>query len=270
VLEKVPYRIRLDVMMNREAMIEPGEAILVLPIRNWYEWDSVFTTTSTDRTIRAFRGTLAGQNALLPESWQALKRIARHVIGDDLRGFAYSETDEIRRAMEQSIRVYRGIASLSEPHRQMQWGGAYMFADRFGSMPDGRAVFSVLTPQVREVPDGWFMLSTRRGFGQWNSQHRPSVRTDSFTGATTRRAVLMHPDNAARLHLSKGDEVRLATENGRQTTGVCQPDDGVRTGHVQVFWPLANDLIARGVYDPPSCEPDYNVAVQIAAVRAHP
>ncbi len=266
VLKKVPYRIRLDVMMNTESMIAPGAASLVIPIRNWYEWDSVFTTTSTDRTIRAFRGALPRDHQDLPESWDAMRLIARRVLGEGGDGFAYERTQEIREMMDRTIGVYRGIAELSAPHRQMQWGGRFLFADGFAAMPDGRAVFAPLQPDTVEVAAGCLILSTRRGFGQWNSQHRPGVRKDSLTGATTRRAVLMHPDDALRFGLDRGDRVRLSTEHGASAIGVCHPDDGVRRGHAQAFWPLANDLIKRGVYDKESTEPDYNVVVKVERV----
>ncbi|MEE9295577.1 MAG: molybdopterin-dependent oxidoreductase [Phycisphaerae bacterium] len=266
VLSKVPYRIRLDVMMNSEAMIEPGEASLVIPIRNWYEWDSVFTTTATDRTIRAFRGTLPMRWAGLPESWFALREIARRVLGDELRGFSYQSTQQIREMMARTIGVYEGIASLSQPHRQMQWGGEYLFKNGFTNMPQHRAVFSVLKPDAHKVPEGCLMLSTRRGFGQWNSQHRISVAKDSLTGATTRKAVLMHPDDVASLGLNHGERIRVTAEHGASVEGVCWADGGMRPGHVQAFWPLANDLIRRGVYDKPSCEPDYNVVVRVVKI----
>jgi molybdopterin-dependent oxidoreductase alpha subunit len=262
VLSKVPYRIRLDVMMNREAMIEPGEASLVLPIRNWYEWDSVYTTTSTDRTIRAFRGTLAGDNADLPESWVGLREIARRVLGDDLPGFSYRDTQQIREAMERSIAAYEGIARLREPHQQMQWGGPFLLEDGFTNMPDNRAQITVLEVNTPEVPDGWLMLSTRRGFGQWNSQHRPEVRKDSFTGTTTRRAVLVHPDDLAALGLKHRQPVWVESKVGR-TRGVCWSDENVLPGFVQTFWPIANDLLKFGVYDEPSCEPDYNIPIRL-------
>lgn len=265
-LQKVPYRIRLDVMMNREAMIEPGEASLVIPIRNWYEWDSVFTTTSTDRTIRAFRGTMAGTHRALPESWVALRELARRVLGEGSPGFRYDDTAQIRAMMDRSISMYRGISQLNEPHQQMQWGGAFLCQDGFDAMPNGRAMFSVLQPAVTEIPDGWFLLSTRRGFGQWNSQHRIGVRKDSFTTATTRRAVLMHPDDVRALGLKHAGKIRLSTKHGATVEGLCFEDHRTQRQHVQAFWPVANDLIQRGVYDGPSVEPDYNVAVRIEKV----
>jgi hypothetical protein len=45
--------------------------------------------------------------------------------------------------------------------------------------------------------------------------------------------------------------------------GLARIDPAVAAGHVQVFWPAANDLIPHGVYDPASSEPDFNVAVRI-------
>lgn len=277
-LRKVAYRIRLDVMMNQEAMIEPGEANLVIPIRNWYEWDSVFTTTSTDRTLRAFRGTLLRGHRDLPESWAAFREIAHRVLGKDadrsvstsdrISGFSYTTTQEIREMMARTIWMYRGIDALREPHQQMQWGGPTLFTEGFDRAPGGKALFRVLQPQATSIPDGHFLLSTRRGFGQWNSQHRVGVHKDSFTGATTRRAVLMHPDDADALGAARGDPLRLSSTNRSAVTGVCWPDDRVRRGHVQAFWPLANDLIQAGLYDPASVEPDYNVAVRIE--RADP
>jgi molybdopterin-dependent oxidoreductase alpha subunit len=262
-LNRVPFRIRFDVMMNSEAMIEPGQASLVIPIRNWYEWDSVFTTTSTDRTIRAFCGTIEHAHRDLPESWRALRSIAQHVVGQDLPGFRYDSTQQIRNMMNQTILMYRGIDQLSEPHKQMQWGGPFLFADGFTNMPNNRAVFTVLKSNPKTAPDGQFVLSTRRGFGQWNSQHRPQVTKDSFTHATTRKAILMHPGDAATKGLKKGDTIVLTANHGASSIGVCWPDQAVRPGHVQAFWPIANDLIRSGVYDPPSQEPDYNAIVTI-------
>ncbi len=271
ILSKVPYRIRFDVMMNRETMIPPGEASLVIPIRNWYEWDSVYTTTSTDRTIRAFKGTVKLQHPDLPESWLALREIAGRLLGDgsagkdgaDLSGFAYNNTQQIREMMERTIPDYRGIAKLKNAHDQMQWGGPFLFADHFPAMPEGRAVFDLVTPREKKLAEGELLLSTRRGFGQWNSQHRIGVKKDSFTGADTRDAVLIHPADAVSRRLVNGSAILLTSSIG-SVRGVCRLDDRVLPGHVHAFWPIANELIPSGVYDEPSGEPDYNVPVTIA------
>jgi molybdopterin-dependent oxidoreductase alpha subunit len=285
-LERLPYRIRLDVMMNREALIEPGEGLLILPVRNWYEWSSVFTTTSTDRTIRAFRGTLPAHRNL-PESWQALVAIARRV----LRGrscedpFSHAEpresltanahpvictyinTDDIRRDMSRAIPMYRGIETLDAPHKQMQWGGPFLFSDGFPAMPNGRARFSLLTPSHEPVPEGCFMVSSRRGWGQWNSQHLVRPKKDTFTGAQSRRAILMHPADAEQLGLARGDPIELHSRHATSYTGYCWPDEAQRPRHLQVFWPASNDLFPRGVYDSASMEPDYNVLVTVKTTR---
>lgn len=265
-LSRLPFRIRLDVMMNSECLVEPGEATLILPVRNWYEWDSVYTTTSTDRTIRAFGPSIRPRCPGVDESWRVLRRIAEAVLGADARGFAYGSTDEIRREMNRAIWMYRGIASLTEPHDRMQWGGETLHRDGFERMPDGRARFSIVQPRVCESPPGVFLASTRRGWGQWNSQHRRHAEHDHITGAEDHRDVLINPADASRLGLGAGRAVRLLAEHGAALDGYCRPDDAVGPGHVQLFWPVANDLIPHGVYDGPSGEPDYNVRVRIEAV----
>jgi molybdopterin-dependent oxidoreductase alpha subunit len=266
ILAKLPYRIRLDVMMNRETMIPPGEASLVLPIRNWYEWDSVFTTTATDRTIRAFTGTVRPKWVELPESWQALRQLADRILGPDAAGFSYEYTQELRDMMDQTIAIYRGIAQLRKPHDQMQWGGTHLFTNGFPNMPDNRAAFQLVTPREKKVRPGQLLLTTRRGFGQWNSQHRPSVKKDSFTSVGARDTVLLHPDDLASRNLADGARVNITSDTGT-LRATCQADHRVLPGHLHAFWPLANDLIPAGVYDEPSVEPDYNVSVTITPIE---
>lgn len=262
VLERTPFRIRFDVMMNREALVEPGEGLLVLPVRNWYEWDEVFTTTSTDRTIRAFGPSIAPRMPEVPAMWRALRAIAHRVLGSP-RGFSYDSTDDIRREMDRSIWMYRGIGRLNAPHARMQWGGPSLYRDGFDQMPNGRARFSALTPQTPSLPPGYYITSTRRGWGQWNSQHRRDAKHDYMTGATRHDDVLMNPEDARALGLADGAAVRLVTDHDTSLDGVCRPDAAIRPRHIQLFWPAANDLIPHGIYDEASAEPDYNVPVRI-------
>jgi molybdopterin-dependent oxidoreductase alpha subunit len=264
-LSRVPWRIRLDVMMNREALVEPGEGLLVLPIRNWYEWEHVFTTTSTDRTIRAFGGSIRPRCAGVEESWVVLREIARRVLGEGAGGLGYRDTDEIRREMGATIWMYRGIERLDEPHRWMQWGGPCLFEDGFERMPGGRARFIPVRTGQGLVEENGFVASTRRGWGQWNSQHRRDTAMDYTTGATSRRDVLMNPGDAARLGLAGGRAVVLRAAHGANFAGTCRPDEAVGPGHVQLLWPAANDLLPHGRYDPSSVEPDYTVVVEICA-----
>lgn len=262
-LSRIPFRIRLDVMMNAEAMVEPGESLLILPVRNWYEWQHVFTTTSTDRTIRAFGPSIRPRCPDVPESWQLFRTLADRVFEKQNIAFNYPDTDAIRRDMDQSIWMYQGISRLNEPHAELQWGGETLYIDGFNRMPDRRARFTALRPAILSLPPDRFMLSTRRGFGQWNSQHRTDTPRDHMTGATRHSDILINPVDATSLNVQPGQAIRLSTDLGASLTGRCHPDNRVGPRHVQVFWPFANDLIPRGRYDPDSHEPDYNVAVRI-------
>jgi anaerobic selenocysteine-containing dehydrogenase len=165
--------------------------------------------------------------------------------------------------MDRDIWMYHGIAELNAPHRQMQWGGACLFKNGFDQMPDGRARFSPLTPDEAVIPAGQFRLSSRRGWGQWNSQHRTNVQKDSLTPASSKRSVLMNPADAESLDLKPGDAVALTNPQGQDYIGFCRPDDAQQARHVQVFWPASNDIIPSGIYDDASKEPDYNVLVTI-------
>jgi anaerobic selenocysteine-containing dehydrogenase len=170
--------------------------------------------------------------------------------------------------MDRCIWMYRGICEMNLPHQDFQWGGPSLFERRFDWMPDGRARFTLLaaTAEGRDpcrAAEGVFMASTRRGWGQWNSQHRCDTPRDYITGATNHHDVLICPEDAARLGVTSGQTILLRADHGACMSGVARTDPRVAAGHVQIFWPAANDLIPHGVYDPASSEPDYNVLVRI-------
>jgi anaerobic selenocysteine-containing dehydrogenase len=124
-------------------------------------------------------------------------------------------------------------------------------------MPGGRALFSVVPLPRAAIPDGKFLLATRRG-KQFNSILYGT--SDPITGARVRTDVLLAEGDLAALGLADGDRVVLRSELGEMAaTARVGP---VRARHVQAFWPEANVLIGRR-YDPVSGEPDYNAVVSV-------
>ena len=73
-------------------------------------------------------------------------------------------------------------------------------------MPDGKARFRPVTPPARTLPDGTFLLATRRG-KQFNSMVQP------LTGAA-RDSVLISDEDLQRLGWSSGTRARLRSQNG--------------------------------------------------------
>jgi anaerobic selenocysteine-containing dehydrogenase len=123
-------------------------------------------------------------------------------------------------------------------------------------MPDGRAAFTVVALPHTSLPDGKFLLTSRRG-KQFNSMTQGD--RDPLTGVS-RKDVILSPSDLESLGLRDGDPVVLRSDAGelraRARSGPCRPR------HIQAFWPESNVLCARR-YDPASGEPDYNAVVSV-------
>ena len=105
-----------------------------------------------------------------------------------------------------------------------------------------------------------FIVSTRRG-KQFNSLVYAEI--DPLNGAP-RDAVLMNPDDAARLHLVNRDRVALVNQTGRFEGSVFFAP--MASGNLQIHWPEGNLIIRRGVIDPAGGVPDYNARVRVEKI----
>jgi predicted molibdopterin-dependent oxidoreductase YjgC len=106
------------------------------------------------------------------------------------------------------------------------------------------------------------VVSSRRG-KQFNTMIYAEI--DPLTGAA-RDAILIHPDDAAALHVSGGDRVELVSPHGRFEGRIQLAP--IARGNLQVHWPESNTLMQRGVVDPLGGVPDYNAVVRIETVSA--
>jgi predicted molibdopterin-dependent oxidoreductase YjgC len=189
--------------------------------------------------------------------WRILCELAAHVRPDLAKAFGYENAQAIRDEMEATMPVYKGIKDLREEGQHFQWGGPYLLADGVcDNMPDGRGAFSKIDLPDNVIPDGKFMLMTRRG-KQFNSivqkQH------DTLAGGM-RDDLFFNAEDAASLGLNESDRVRLRSEVGTMD-GVCRVRSMSR-GCVAAYWPEANVLITRRM-DEVSGEPDYNAIVSV-------
>ncbi|PYV25021.1 MAG: formate dehydrogenase, partial [Acidobacteria bacterium] len=141
-----------------------------------------------------------------------------------------------------------------------QYGGPRLLADRFLT-PDGKGHFTAIDLPDEEIPEGRFMLTTRRG-KQFNSIINADL--DPLTGAD-RRDILMAAEDARKLGLSAGDPVILRSEVGEFRGRVRV--DRIKPGYLQGHWPEVNVLIPAGRLDA-SGVPDYNAIVELLPAPA--
>jgi len=127
--------------------------------------------------------------------------------------------------------------------------------DGFAKMPGGRARFTAVRVPEIVIPPGQFYLTTRRG-KQFNSMSYSG--RDALMGSATRRDVLIHADDAARIGVRDGDAILLRSEVG-EWAGIARIAP-MKPRHLQAYWPEVNVLIPRR-FDPDSGEPDYNAMV---------
>ncbi len=257
-LARVKLRIHQDIVLNTSSLL-PGRTVLLLPAQTRYETAGGGTTTSTERRIR-FSPEIEGPRIAEAEpEWRIPVRVACAVRPALATGFAWAGPADVRREIARAMPMYDGIETLEREGQSVQWGGPRLFRDGFTRMPEGRARFSAVPVPRIVVPEGRFYLTTRRG-KQFNSMSHGE--RDFLMGASTRRDVLIHPDDAARLGVGDGDAIVLRSEVG-EWTGVARRAP-MKPGHLQAYWPETNALIPR-TFDPVSGSPDYNCVVSAEA-----
>jgi molybdopterin-dependent oxidoreductase alpha subunit len=256
-LGNVPLRVHQDIVLSSQMLIEPREAVILLPAATRYEMPGGITQTSTERRIM-FSPEIEGRRIgeARPE-WEVYLDLARRVRPELADRLAFTGTQAIREEIARVVPMYDGIQHLRTTGDQVQYGGPHLCANGNFPTPDGKARFTVVPLPGNEIPDGLFAVSTRRG-KQFNTMVQE--KKDSLTGAR-RDAVFMNASDAAALGLGEGDEVRLVSERGEYFGRVFLAP--VKPRNVQVFWPEGNVLLDHDRRSKPADVPDYNAFVRI-------
>jgi predicted molibdopterin-dependent oxidoreductase YjgC len=259
-LARVGTRIHHDVVLSSMMLVDPKEAVLVLPATTRYESPGGGTETSTERRV-IFSPEVAGRRigSAKPE-WEVFGEVAARVRPERAGGVRFTSSQQIRDEIARAVPLYAGIEHLSRKGQQFQWGGPRLFADGVFHTPDGKAHFSLVTPPDRRPAAGQVYVSTRRG-KQFNSMVQRD--RDPLTGAL-RDDVLIAAADAAPRGIAPGDRVRLTSPCGVYE-GRARLDD-VKPGNVEVHWPEANVLLSREEIDRLSREPDYNAVAALEKV----
>jgi molybdopterin-dependent oxidoreductase alpha subunit len=261
-LGRVPLRVHQDVVMTRQMLVE-GDDVVLLPVATRYEQEGGGTETTTERRI-VFSPEIPRRVGEARSEWRLFADVANRVRPELRRAFSWAGNADLRREIAEVVPLYAGIETLADTGDAVQWGGRHLAVGGAFPTPSGRGRFTPLEPAETEVPEGSFVVSTRRG-KQFNSMVHGQV--DPLTGAS-RDAVFMDADDAADLGLAAGDRVRLRSETGSLEGTVMVARLPART--LQVHWPEGNVLIAGGPdrREPASRVPDYNAVVTVEPLGA--
>jgi molybdopterin-dependent oxidoreductase alpha subunit len=256
-MTSVPVRIHQDIVISSQ-MLVPGDDVVLLPVATRYEQEGGGTETTTERRI-VFSPEIPRQVGEARSEWRLFADIARRTRPELAPSFDWADNRALRREIAEAVPAYEGIQGLADTGDQVQWGGRHLAPGGNFATPSGRGRFTPLTPPASAVPEGRFVVATRRG-KQFNSMvFKP---TDPLTGAG-RDAVFIDEADAAALGLGEGAAVRLRSDVGAYEGHLRVVRLPTRT--LQVHWPEGNVLIPGGPEhrEPGSRVPDYNAVVTL-------
>ncbi|HSL59002.1 MAG TPA: molybdopterin-dependent oxidoreductase [Acidimicrobiales bacterium] len=236
-LERVPLRVHQDIVVSSQ-MLVPGDDVLLLPVTTRYEQEGGGTSTTTERRI-AFSPEIPRQVGEARSEWRLFADVANRVRPELRPRFSWPTNQALRAEIAAVVPAYAGIEHLADTGDAVQWGGRHLCAGGAFPTPSGRGRFTPLTPDEPDLPDGAFLLGTRRG-KQFNSMVLKAV--DPLTGAA-RDDVLIDPADAAGLGLGEGAAVVVRSEVGEMAGRLRFTRLPRRS--VQVHWPEGNVLIAH-------------------------
>ena len=258
-LRRIPLRVHHDIVVNPSMLVDPSDAVLLLPATTRYEMAGGNTETSTERRV-IFNPEIPGPRvAEARDEWRVLMELASRVRPELSQHLRFESTAAIRAEIARVIPQYDGIQHLAAKGDQFQWGGERLADGGHFGTKDGRAQFTAvrLPPDFR-VPPGWFRLTTRRG-KQFNSM---VLGSRSMMLGSDRSTFVIAAEDMKRLGLREGDPVRLKNQIG-MLEGHVQSGE-VHSGTVLAAWPEANRLVPREDVDPVSGMPAYrDAAVEI-------
>ena len=256
-LERVPMRVHMDIVLSSQMLLDPADTVVLLPAQTRYEMAGGVTETSTERRV-IFSPEIPGPRiGEARAEWEVWVDLAKRVRPDLAEQVHYDSTAAIRKDIARAIPSYDGIQHLAKEGDQFQYGGPHLAAGWKFPTADGKAHFSRIALPDMEVPEGRFVVTTRRG-KQFNSMVHELK--DALTGAA-REAVMISAADARRLGLANGDRVvlrnDLAEYHGRALIAPVQP------GNLEIHWPEGEVLIDSRRRSPLSGIPDYNAIVSI-------
>lgn len=256
-LERIPLRVHQDIVLSSQMLVDPADIVVLLPATTRYEIPGGVTETSTERRIMFSPEVEGPRVAEARPEWSVFLDLARRVRPDRVPALTYDGTQGLREEIARVVPFYEGIETLHKTGDQVQYGGSHLCDGWEFPTADRKAHFTPVSLPSDEVPEGMFVVATRRG-KQFNSIVHE--RKDSLTGAF-RDAVLISAADAKDLGLRDGDPVILRNDVGAFQGRIAIAP--IKPRNLQVHFPEGNVLIDAHRRSPDSHVPDYNAYVTL-------
>jgi molybdopterin-dependent oxidoreductase alpha subunit len=258
-MENVPLRVHQDIILTDQMFLDAKEEVILLPAKTRYEQDDGGIETTTERRI-AFSPEIPRQVGEARAEWKILRDLAAKTYPDRAHLLGCETGWKMREEIARVIPYYDGVQNLRKTGDAVQYGGSHLCRDWKFPTPDGKAHFRPVNLPNLDRAEGEFEVSTRRG-KQFNTLIYAEV--DPLNGAP-RDAVLMNPDDAAKLHLANSDRITLRNQLGAYEGRVFL--SAIAPGNLQIHWPEGNVLLPHGIVDKGGGVPDYNTRVRVEKV----
>jgi len=254
-LENVDIRVHQDIILNTSTLVDAREAVIVLPAMTRYEQPGGGTSTSTERMVY-YSPEIAGPRIEEARAeWQIYSELASLVYPERKASIHFGSSQDIREEIAKAAPAYDGIEHLRRTGDVFQYGGAWLCEDGICPTPDGRGALLAIEQPDRRKAEGHFYMTTRRG-KQFNSM--VYGEKDSFNNAE-RNNVLIHEEDGRKLHIRDGEAIVVYNQVG-MFHGRAKFEN-IRTGNIELYWPEANVLVPKGVYEQHAGIPEYNTTV---------
>lgn len=236
-LDNIPFKCFINSTLNMGHVRGVNQECLIFPIRVRDEEQQTTTQESMFNFVRHSDGGINRFPQLRAES-DLICSIAERVIPK--KRFDFTPLRQHQTVRNLIAKVVPGFAKLGKNEsnkEEFHIDGRLLHSPRF-------ATSNQLAKFIHHPLPSWqndtFYLTSVRSEGQFNSiiYHEE----DSYRGQTSRKVVLMHPDDIGQQGLQSGQRVTVQSEVGKITDLELRPFD-IHRGNVMMYYPEANQLI---------------------------
>ena len=258
-LSRLELNVMLSTTMNTGHVHGLADETIILPVLARDEEPQPTTQESMFNFVRLSDG---GPRRLLgPRSEvEVIAEIASRVItpstGIDWKEMARTST--IRHWIGQVVPGYEKIVEIENSKQEFYVTGRTLHRPQFPT-DDGRAAMHVHTlPPLNGTGDDELRLMTVRSEGQFNTV--VYEEQDLYRNQDRRDVILVHPDDLRRFGLKHNQRVTVVSKTGRRTNILARSFADIRPGNALMYYPEANELVARDA-DPDSKTPAFKGVV---------